>query len=760
MKKIKYIFCFTLLLLTFVSNHVKADGLTVKRFEDVSTTKQYARTQPKYDANRDVAALVLVQVLIDEDIDFTGAYLLGDVEKKASEYWVYMATGAKTLEVHCMGYEKLNVSFNDISHGQIPSLKSKCTYELVITVPGRENITKIHSQFFKFRVSPSDAIVRVVENGREELWDMVDGMAVKELRYGTYRYSVEADRHHKEEGEFTVSNNAATNERYIILKPQFGWLSLEGDSTSKDAYAYALNQTTNKMTSLGKIPFSKKELSSGVYTLLIKRRMYQNLEMEITISDAEELTLQPHLMTNYVNLTLLADSDAEVYNGLTKLGVGNWTGNLECGDYSIEVRKPNHYSSYTSLQVTPQTAGTSISLNVPIPIVGSLRVNGSPYDAAVYVDDNLCGATPLVVNELLVGEHTVKVQKDGFTSFEKQVTITENEEYDVAYALSKTTSSNNRNTKSSGGSLMITSVPDNAIVYIDGEKKGETPIMLNLLPVGLHTIRLEKEGYEPKEVVENVIGNKQHTVSCELSFKHEKAPQSLAAELETISVNGVSFTMVKVYGGTFTMGATEEQGVMDPYRDEYPTHQVTLADYYIGETEVTQELWEAVMGNNPSSFLDPHNPVDRVSWNDCQTFIKRLNRLTGQHFRLPTEEEWEYAARGGNKSKNYKYAGSNVLSDVAWYRDNSTSSTHPVGQKVPNELGLYDMSGNVFEWCQDWYLKYASKAANNSLGTVSGPNRIFRGGSWYYDARGCRISFRYYSAPTKSISDLGLRLAL
>ena len=229
---------------------------------------------------------------------------------------------------------------------------------------------------------------------------------------------------------------------------------------------------------------------------------------------------------------------------------------------------------------------------------------------------------------------------------------------------------------------------------------------------------------------------------------------------QTFTVNGVSFTMVGVEGGTFTMGATSEQGTSDPWDDEYPTHSVTLSNFAIGETEVTQELWQAVMGSNPSYFKGSNKPVEYVSWNDCLTFISRLNSLTGKNFRLPTEAEWEYAARGGNKSRGYKYAGSNTLSDVAWYSDNSSSTTHDVKGKQPNELGLYDMSGNVYEWCQDWFGTYSSSAQTNPTGPASGSYRVCRGGCWGYDAGRCRVSNRDYSTPTGCSSYLGLRLAL
>ena len=231
--------------------------------------------------------------------------------------------------------------------------------------------------------------------------------------------------------------------------------------------------------------------------------------------------------------------------------------------------------------------------------------------------------------------------------------------------------------------------------------------------------------------------------------------------IKTIHVNGYNFDMIYVKGETFTMGCTDEQG-SDCGSDEKPAHQVTLSDYYIGKYEVTQGLWKKVMGSNPSEFKNCRDdcPVENVSWNDCQEFINMLNQLTGKRFRLPTEAEWEYAARGGNKaSYQTKYAGSNVLDEVAWYNGNSKSHTHTVGTKKPNALGIYDMSGNVWEWCNDWYGDYSSGGVTNPKGAATGSYRVIRGGSWYYDGINFRVSLRNGNFPSLRYSEYGLRLA-
>ncbi|MBO8433583.1 MAG: formylglycine-generating enzyme family protein [Bacteroidetes bacterium] len=227
-----------------------------------------------------------------------------------------------------------------------------------------------------------------------------------------------------------------------------------------------------------------------------------------------------------------------------------------------------------------------------------------------------------------------------------------------------------------------------------------------------------------------------------------------------VQVGNVRFEMVYVEGGTFQMGATEEQGE-DADGDENPVHRVTLSEYLIGKHEVTQALWEEVMGSNPSYDEQGGDyPVERASWNDCQEFIEKLNARTGMQFRLPTEAEWEYSARGGNRSKGYKYAGSDDLDEVGWYGDNSDEHTHPVGRKKPNELGLYDMSGNVWEWCQDWYGDYMEESQTNPTGPQSVGTRVLRGGSGWDIASGCRVSYRYYDDPGYWYVKYGLRLVL
>lgn len=282
----------------------------------------------------------------------------------------------------------------------------------------------------------------------------------------------------------------------------------------------------------------------------------------------------------------------------------------------------------------------------------------------------------------------------------------------------------------------------------------------------------------------NTMGTNRITINNMLSEPmalHDEPPTEPSRD-NTVSYNDgvlrvgdVTYQMIHVAAGSFIMGATHEQ--QNPSVGEKPAHIVKLTnDYYLGETEVTQGLWRAVMGllsfpmlvrarKTNLGILDieifDNIPVTDVSWDDCQEFIRRLNVLTGCSFRLPTEAEWEYAARGGCHSCGYQYAGSDNLDDVAWYGGTAyTVLPRPVKYKLPNELGLYDMSGNVWEWCHDGYREYSSDSQTNPTGPTGDYGRVRRGGSFWRDAFECRVAFREASATEHRNFEIGFRLAI
>ena len=342
--------------------------------------------------------------------------------------------------------------------------------------------------------------------------------------------------------------------------------------------------------------------------------------------------------------------------------------------------------------------------------------------------------------------------------------------------------------------LLIRYTPSSATVLVDNKMvRGSNGVAKTTLPVGQHSYVVFCDGYESEEgivklkasapsdlqirlskevtvAVSNANDVMQDNVSTSSTSSSQSATtssgfsstSSVSSGSNEISIpvkNGITIDMVKVEAGTFMMGATSE--MENPYSWEKPVHQVTLTnDYYIGKYEVTQALWQSVMGSNPSYFKGDNLPVETVSCDDCKEFISKLNRITGRKFRLPTEAEWEYAARGGKMSRGYQYSGSSNISDVAWYDENSGSKTRPVGTKQANELGIYDMTGNVWEWCQDWYGSYVSSSQTNPIGAVSGSLRVVRGGGLYSNAWTCRSSFRNRGTPDYRGNNGGLRLVL
>lgn len=244
--------------------------------------------------------------------------------------------------------------------------------------------------------------------------------------------------------------------------------------------------------------------------------------------------------------------------------------------------------------------------------------------------------------------------------------------------------------------------------------------------------------------------------------------RGISSQQETVEVVSKKFpqpiiklidNMVRVEGGSFMMGGTPEQGE-EAFSDEKPPHKVTVSTFYIGRYPVTQDQWKAVMGSNPSYFQGERHPVEQVNWTDCQDFVKKLSKITGKKFRLPTEAEWEFAARGGVKRNGYKYSGGNQLSLLAWYNENSGSTSHEVGQKTPNELGLYDMSGNIWEWVQDWKGDFTDEEQTNPTGPETGDEKVCRGGGWNREHDRCRVSYRGDDEPDLRYRSLGLRVVL
>jgi len=434
---------------------------------------------------------------------------------------------------------------------------------------------------------------------------------------------------------------------------------------------------------------------------------------------------------------------------------GEYSAMLPYGTHTYKVEAGGYISKSGSFSVSSgDMAPISVSL---VSALAAVSVTCPTPAVSLYVDKKSVGNVPWS-GSLKEGMHLIEVKKNGYRSQQKTIQLSQQQKLDVVFG----------ELVAILGNLSVNYKPFGAEVYVDGKKLGQSPRVFNGLLVGNHQVEVRKDGYTTDKKSVTISEGQTMSISGTLysntasSSNGYASNSSLSSGNNVIFIpvkNGITIDMIKVEAGTFMMGATSE--MQNPWDDEKPVREVILTnDYYIGKYEVTQSLWQAVMGTNPSYFKGDNLPVEQVSWDNCLEFISKLNSLTGRKFRLPTEAEWEYAARGGRKSRGYQYSGSFNISDVAWYNGNSGNKIHPVGMKQANELGVYDMSGNVCEWCQDWYGSYVSSSQTNPLGANSGSFRVCRGGSWYFDTGNCRSSFRSRGNPDTRSRYLGFRLVL
>ena len=368
-----------------------------------------------------------------------------------------------------------------------------------------------------------------------------------------------------------------------------------------------------------------------------------------------------------------------------------------------------------------------------VALTGGLHIVTTPDDVIVKINGVEVGKTPLTIKNQLVGEYSLELSLAGYTTVAEKVTIRE----DQVAELNKTLVN--------GMSVVINGNPAGADLFIDNIPAGRIPHTC-VLTFGIHRLRLEKDGRKDEQQVEVTPGGKTEFF---LSVGYKYTRRNSGSDIE----------MVFVKGGTFKIGNDDGSG-----NGELP-HSVTLNSFYIGKTEITQQQWNEIMGADPVAGKSCSNcPVVNVSWEDAQVFIQKLNEKTGKHYRLPTEAEWEFAAAGGSKSRGYLFSGGNKAEKTGWNCLNSAGKIRQAGQKLPNELGIFDMSGNVWEWCGDWYAADTGTGGNtaciNPTGPASGTERVIRGGGVEYSPRLTTIRDRNKFYPGQRAGFIGFRLVL
>lgn len=499
-------------------------------------------------------------------------------------------------------------------------------------------------------------------------------------------------------------------------------------------------------------------LPTGVYLYEVSAPGFSTSQGKVTLADGQDIYVERvNLRSNSGLLEVTGSGDmvgASVYVDDRKVGTIPYkSGRMECReDYRLMVSKGELYKTYSTTFAIRQGETTTLS---PVLVSNAaevtLRVEG---EAEIFLNGVSKGKGSWK-GKLSAGAYDVECRLPQHVASSRQIVVKEG--VPVTIDLDRPVPIE--------GSLYVRSTPSGARVFLDGKDLGvTTPYKVDHVLVGEHSVKVMSDGYKAEEQKVVVKQGEITQLDARLN-KTSQASQTAVSDGKgkVYSVNGVTFTMKFVEAGTFQMGSTTGES------DEQPVHSVTLTkDYYIGETEVTQALWKAVTGLSPTSGGSSWSrvcgkgddyPAYDISYEDVQSFLTKLNSLTGGNFRMPTEAEWEFAARGGTKSKGYTYSGSNTIGDVAWYTKNTFSRVHAVKTKSANELGIYDMSGNVNEWCSDWKRSYSSSAQTDPTGPATGTDRVFRGGGKGSSATLCRSACRRSITPSFRSDNLGFRLA-
>lgn len=705
---------FSIIALTAVA--AVAQTMSVAGFEERPMDMDARVTHPVTDPNGQTCALIKVETTQTGFGFDTGVIQVVKTEQKIGEVWVYVQPRVKKITIMHQDYEPVRDYYFPTG-----ALKEATVYLLKLRTAGapvQAASTQQHSGFLIINSEPQGAEVWLNNESTGEVTPFRRKLAIGD----EVSYRLSLPLYHDEAGMVTVDQ--PRKELQFALRPAFG--SVMVTSTPSGALVFLDEKQ------VGQTPLTLDRIASGSHSLRLQAPQYAVERRNVSVADGQTANVAVTLAARFAEITVQAPQGAVVTVDGDRKGSGTLSWRQGEGLCDIVVSMVGHRDARRQLEVVAGRAQT-VQLT-PQPIYGSASVDSDLMDAEIWIDGKQYGVTPNVVERLLVGSHTLVLKKSGYADLQQQFSVEEGKEASLLVKLP------------TGRSVQFTSEKPGMQIIVDGKKLGTTPLTA-VVGIGHHSVSAMRGG--------DIIAVR------DLDITSTGAPLTMVFRdfiNQTFTVNGVRFTMVAVKGGTFTMGATYDDAEVDAEVDEEPAHEVTLSDYYIGQTEVTQALWEAVMGSNPSNHKGDNLPVENVSWDDCQVFIQKLNQLTGKQFRLPTEAEWEYAARGGRKSQGYKYAGDDYIGSVAWYSGNSGYETHPVATKQANELGVYDMSGNVWEWCSDWFGGYQSSSQSDPQGPSSDSRRVYRGGCSIF-AWGCRVSFRDCNTPDFCNTNLGLRLS-
>jgi len=522
-------------------------------------------------------------------------------------------------------------------------------------------------------------------------------LKIKELPGGTHVIKL-AKNNYIDYQEKVFIQKDKTTKLTIPLEPRpFGNLKVSSEPPGAAVYIDG--------EKIGKTPLSREHLKKGIKKLVIKKGCYADVVRSLEIVPLKTAVVEVELESVCGGLKVTSKpAGADVYLEGKKIGTTPFAGNgIRKGSKKLELKKDYYFKAKRNIEITAlETSEVAIELEAGY---GNLRVSSNPVGASVYLNGKKIGQTPFTKKRIKKGSYKLELRKECFASLKKTLKIKPLETVKTSLKLTPTC-----------GELEVLSDPQGATVFLDEKEVGVTPLQLTGIKKGGRQLVVRQEGYDEVAKAITIVPSRQLKVPL-----FTLQPQAGTVWVEPV----IEMPMVWVPGGSFDMGG------VDSGSDAKPVHKVKVDDFWIGKYEVTQSQWVKIMGSNPTELKKGGKyPIENISWNECQDFIKKLNAQSSKTYRLPTEAEWEYACRSGGKGE--KYSGSEKAGPVAWYLVNSVLSAHPVGSKQANGLGLHDMSGNVSEWCMDWYGKhfYEKSPEQNPQGPSGGTNRVVRGGGW------------------------------
>jgi formylglycine-generating enzyme required for sulfatase activity len=563
---------------------------------------------------------------------------------------------------------------------------------------------------------------------------------------GPHKVMLTLNNYFNFEKEITVKSGE-TNIYNFEMKSSLG--SLYISSNPPGAAIFLDGYNTGILT-----PARLDPVSHGNHIIRVEKDNYASVEDTIFVSVGSEKNAIFNLIADFGTLGIITRPEAEIRLNDVKVGFGRYSGKLAPGKHKIGVHASNYQEEVREIMIVP---GSEYPLVIDLkPKTGQLAIMTEPIEQEILINGSPAGKSPYMKDGLMVGEYIIEITTEHNRRNFIRADIIENQLTTVISTPNELHAIPELNVKQdfAGLNISLISIESNSGNW--GVYLGENDSTIKL--TGLH-YRIPKDN-NTLTLYELIPDTLYYLRSFYTIGKNTYYGKANKVQVRNDKGSLAEIEMIYVEGGSFMMGS------LDGIANERPVREVKLNSFYIGKYEITQAQWSQVMGDsvnisNPTYFKGCKDcPVEMVSWNDIQDFLRKLNQQTGKRYRLPTEAEWEYAARGGSQSRGYKYSGSNTIGDVAWYNGNSGNKTQTVGTRQPNELGLYDMSGNIMEWCSDWFGNYPNTSQTSPQGPSSGSFRVLRGGSWGNIDTNCRVFNRSIGDPDSRGSDDGFRLVL